>query len=51
MQEPSSYHFYYEFFSEPTTLFWQRLGIAWPAAVVSAMAGLQCGDWLGRLKR
>jgi len=51
MQEPSSYHFYYEFFSEPITIFWQRLGIAWPVAIVSALAGLQCGDWLRRLKR
>jgi hypothetical protein len=51
MQPPSSYHVFYEFFHEPAKVFWQGLGMAWITAVISAAIGLQCGDWLGRLKR
>lgn len=52
MQAPSFYHFAYEFHGEPTrALFWESMGIAWVAACVSALVGLQCGDWLRKLKR
>jgi hypothetical protein len=51
MQAPSAYHFFYEFFSEPAKVFWERMGIAWLASILSTLAGLQCGDWLQRLKR
>jgi hypothetical protein len=51
MEPPSNYHFSYEFFHEPAKVFWEGLGIAWITAVVSTAIGLQCGDWLGRLKR
>jgi hypothetical protein len=51
MQPPSNYHFSYEFFHEPAKAFWGGLGIAWITAVVSTAIGLQCGSWLGRLKR
>ena len=51
MQAPSTYHYSYEFFHEPAKVFSERMGIAWIAAVVSAGVGLQCGDWLRRLKR
>jgi hypothetical protein len=50
-QAPSTYHYSYEFFAEPAKIFWQRLGIAWVVAMVSAGIGLQCGDWLRKLKR
>jgi hypothetical protein len=51
MQAPSTYHYSYEFMHEPAIVFWQGLGIAWIAAVISAGVGLQCGDWLRKLKR
>jgi hypothetical protein len=51
MEAPSTYHYSYEFFREPAIVFWEGMGIAWIAAVVSAGVGLQCGDWLRRLKR
>lgn len=51
MQAPSTYHFSWEFWVEQPGFFWQNMGIAWIAAVVSAGIGLQCGDWLRRLKR
>jgi hypothetical protein len=51
MQAPSTYHFNYEFSVEEPSLFWKNMGIAWIAACVSSAIGLQCGDWLRRLKR
>jgi hypothetical protein len=51
MQAPSTYHYSYEFFSEPRKVFWEHMGSAWIAAVISAGVGLQCGDWLRKLKR
>ena len=51
MQAPSTYHYSYEFFHEPAKVFWQGLGTAWIVAVISAGVGLQCGDWLRKLKR
>jgi hypothetical protein len=51
MQAPSTYHYSYEFFHEPAGIFWQGMGIAWIVAIVSAGIGLQCGDWLRKLKR
>src|SRR5260370_910198 len=51
MQAPSTYHYSYEFLTEPAKVVWEGLGIAWIAAVISAAIGLQCGDWLRKLKR
>src|SRR5260370_3395806 len=51
MQAPSTYHYSYEFLTEPAKVVWEGLGIAWIAAVISAAIGLQCGDWLRNLKR
>jgi hypothetical protein len=50
-QAPSSYHYSYEFWVEKPGLFWQNLGIAWIAACISTLVGLECGDWLRKLKR
>ena len=50
-QAPSSYHYSYEFWFANPGQFWQGIGIAWIAACVSSLIGLQIGDWLRRLKR
>lgn len=51
MQAPSTYHFSHELFAEPRRVFWTNMGIAPIAACISSLLGLQCGDWLRRLKR
>ena len=50
-QAPSTYHYSWEFWVEKPGVFWQNLGIAWVAAYLSSLIGLQFGDWLRRLKR
>ncbi|HEY6273971.1 MAG TPA: hypothetical protein VIX19_18470 [Terriglobales bacterium] len=50
-QAPSNYHYSYEFWSDQAGAFWPSMGIAWFAACVSSLVGLQIGDWLRRLKR
>jgi len=51
MQAPSTYHFSYEFSHEQPLVFWRDMEIAWIGAFVSSAIGLQCGDWLRKLKR
>jgi hypothetical protein len=50
-QAPSQYHYAYEFWVEKPGFFWQNMGIAWIAACISSLVGLQFGDWLRNLKR